>query len=163
MQVDWIDAVSVAGSVLSLLGVGITLWQIRKTLRAAQAAEAAAKETQLAIARSVFLSDVSACVRSVEELKVFVRGEKHEAALMRVTDLSTMLIQLQPLQVQQATTKTTDFTKMLSQLSLMRELFEQKVNKQEAEINPAQVNTQLSDISDRLNRMLGKEKYLSGR
>jgi len=52
---------------------------------------------------------------------------------------------------------------MLSQLSLMRELLEQKVNKQQAEINPAQVNTQLSEISDRLNRLLGEEKYLSGR
>lgn len=162
MQVDWVDAVSVAGSVLSLLGVGITLWQIRKTLRAAQAAEAAAKETQFAIARSVFLSDVSACVRSLEELKVLVRGERHEAALMRVTDLSTMLIQLQSLRVQQADKRIT-FTGMLSQLAVMRESLEQKVNNQEAEIDPTQVNTQLSNVSDQLNRLLGEEKYMIGR
>jgi len=158
-----VDVIGVVGSLLSLLGVIIALVQIRKTLAAARAAAVAAKDTQLAIARSVLLTDVSACVRSVEEVKVLVRVEKHEAALMRVTDLSTMLIQLQSLHAQQAANERVDFTKMLSQLAVMRESLEQRVNNQEAEINPVKVNTQLSNISDQLNRMLGKEKYMIGR
>ena len=157
------EVISIAGSILSLIGVLIALVQIRKTLRAARAAEIAAKETQQAIARNILLADVSTCTRTLEEIKVLVRGERHEAALMRVTDLSTLLIQLQHLNIQPASETKTNFARMITQLTILRELLEQKVYRQDTEINPVQVNTQLSKISDQLSRLLGEEKYAVGR
>jgi len=102
-------------------------------------------------------------MRSLEEIKVLVRVERHEAALMRVTDLSMLLIQLQHLNIQPASDSKTNFARMITQLAILRELLEQKVYKQDAEVNPVQVNTQLSKISDQLSRLLGEEKYAVGR
>lgn len=158
-----VDIIGIAGSALSLIGVVVALVQIRRTLRAAQAAEAAAREVQQKISRNVLLADVSTCVRSLEEIKVLVRGERHEAALMRVTDLSSLLIQLQQLRVQHAQQRELNFPEMLTQLSILREVLELKIYKQETEVDPVQVNSQLANISDQLSHVLGEEKYLTER
>jgi hypothetical protein len=155
-----INIISIIGSVLSLIGVIIAIAQIRKTLRAAQSAQAAATQTQFAISRNVLLTDISTCTRSLEELKVLIRGKRHEAALIRATDLSAQLIQLQHIQHSTNDIQNINFREILTQLSILRELLERKVFQQNTEVNPVQVNSQLSQISDQLNRWIGEEKYV---
>ncbi|HLL75459.1 MAG TPA: hypothetical protein VK421_09335 [Pyrinomonadaceae bacterium] len=160
MSNQLINTISIIGSVLSLIGVIIAIAQIRKTLRAAKAAQAAATQTQIAISRNVLLTDISTCARSLEELKVLIRGNRFEAALMRVTDLTSQLVQLQHLQRPISTIQSIDFKEVLTQLSILRELLERKIYQHQTEINPVLMNSQLSQISDELNRWIGEEKYL---
>ncbi len=158
-----VNIIGVVGSLLSLVGVIIAIAQIRKTLRAAQAAEAAARETMFSISRNLLIADVSTCARLLEEVKVLIRVERHEAALIRVTDLRSQLIQLRQLRIQTTEEPKAEFTKMLTQLSIIRDLLEQKMFQAETEINPVAINSQLSKISDQLNRLLGEEKFAVGR
>src|SRR5215213_1014217 len=82
------------GSLASLIGLPVAIWQISKTRRIAEAAKDASLETQAAISRNLLLSDVSNCTRNIEEIKFFTRNEKYESALIRITDLVSQLIQL---------------------------------------------------------------------
>jgi hypothetical protein len=63
-------------------------------------------------------------------------------------------------QIQQRTkgseqTLEIEYEEMLSQLAIVREEFERKVNKPSARIDNVRINTQLSEISDDLNKLVG--------
>jgi len=139
----------------------VALAQIRKTLSAARAAEQAAANTHGAITRNVFLADVSSCVTAIEELKVLLRSSRFEAALLRVTDLNADLIHIQHLPSVPADTSSIQFTDVLTQLSVLRELLEQKVQSDAPDLNPVQANSVLSRISDQLNHWIGDSKYFA--
>ena len=85
MNSEIINIIGVVGSFLSLIGVIIAIWQINKTKRIAQAAKDASDRTQKIISRNLLLSDVSTCTKNLEEIKTYVRIERYEASLIRVT------------------------------------------------------------------------------
>src|SRR5690349_18691413 len=140
MDNQLVNIISIIGSFLTLIGVIIAITQIRKTLSAAKAAQSAANQTQQAISRRVLLTDISTCIRSLEEIKVLIRGNRHEAALIRVTDLNSQLIQIQHIQHELTGQRTINFKELLTQLSILRELLERKIFERATEVNPVQVN-----------------------
>lgn len=155
MSSEILNWIGVVGSFLSLIGVIIAIWQILKTQRIAQAAKDASDRTQKIISRNLLLSDVSTCTKNLEEIKTYVRIERYEASLIRVNDLISALVQIQ--QRLDGTNQIIpfEFEEMLSQLSIVREEFEKKVNKSSARINNVQINARLSEISDDLNKLIG--------
>lgn len=156
MNSEIVNWIGVIGSFLSLTGVIIAIWQIVKTQRIAQAAKDASDRTQKIISRNLLLSDVSNCTKNLEEIKTYVRIERYEASLIRVNDLISALVQIQ--QRLEGTNQIIpfEFEEMISQLSVVRKVFEKKVNNSSAKINNVQINLQLSDISDDLNKLIGK-------
>lgn len=154
-----LNIVSVAGTILSLVGVIIAIVQIRKTRLAAEAAARSATSTQRAISQNVMLTDVATCTTSLEEVKVLLRSSRFESALLRVTDLHAHLLQLHGVSTVGPTSVSIDFRDALTQLAILRDLLENKLHKRETAINPAQVNNVLSGISDQLNQWLGTAKY----
>lgn len=160
MSSDLVNWISIIGSFLSLIGVIIALVQISKTRRAAEAAKVASIQTQSVISRNLLLSDVSICARNIEEIKYFARNEKYESALIRVTDLVSQLIQLRETLESSNQSHQIEFEERLSQLVFIRVNFEKKLNKNSVKINTVQVNSQLSEISDELNKLIGKVKLV---
>ncbi len=158
MSSELVNWISIIGSFLSLIGVIIALVQINKTRRAAEAAKDASLQTQKAISRNLLLSDVPNCTRNIEEIKYFARNEKYESALIRVTDLVSQLIQLRETLESSNQSHQIEFEERLSQLVFIRVNFEKKLNKNSVKINIVQVNSQLSEISDELNKLIGKVK-----
>lgn len=151
------------GSVASLIGLPIAIWQILKTRRAAESAQEASLQTQKAISRNLLLSDVSACTRNAEEIKQFVRNDRYEAALIRTSDLISQLIQIREILESSKQSYQIEFEERLSQLSIIRRDFEKKLAKTSVKINIVQVNSQLSEISDDLNRLIGETKIAVGK
>lgn len=143
------------GSVASLIGFPVAIWQILKTQRIAQAAKDASDRTQKIISRNLLLTDVSTCTKNLEEIKTNVRTERYEASLIRVNDLISALVQIQ--QRLDGTNQIIpfEFEEMILQLSVIRDEFEKKVNKSSARINNTQINSKLSLISDDLNKLIG--------
>jgi hypothetical protein len=158
MNSDLVNWISIFGSLLSLIGVIIALIQIYKTRRAAEAAKDASIQTQKAISRNLLLSDVSICTRNIEEIKQFVRIERYEAALIRVTDLISQLIQIREMLDRAKQVYQIEFEERLSQLSIIRKDFEKKLAKSSVKINAVQINSQLAEISDELNKLIGETK-----
>lgn len=148
------------GSLASLIGLPIAIWQIVKTRRAAEAAKDASLETQKEISRNLLISDVSTCMRNLEEIKSYVRDEKYEFALIRVTDLISQLIQIRELLENSSRIHQIQFKERLSQLSIIRKSFEKKIARGSARLNIVQVNSQLSELSDDLNKLIGETKIV---
>lgn len=146
------------GSIASLTGLPFAIWQIYKTRRIAEAARNASLKTQAAISRNLLLSDISICTRNIEEIKSFTRNEKYESALIRITDLVSQLIQLRETLESSNQPHQIEFEERLSQLVIVRVNFEKKLTKDSVKINVVQVNSQLSEISDELNKLIGKAK-----
>ncbi|MCG8073277.1 MAG: hypothetical protein N0C86_14985 [Candidatus Thiodiazotropha taylori] len=155
---EWFGSI---GTLLTLVGIIIAVFQIRKTTRAAEAARVAAEITTSNIQLNVTLSDVSSCVNEVEEIKVLIRSMRYEAALLRVTDLSGRLIQLKNIPNNNNTNEQFKNKENLAQLSILRDLLERKLQDRNLEIKPSSVNKILSDISDDLHAWIGSNKYLS--
>lgn len=155
MNSEIVNIIGVVGSFLSLIGVIIAIWQINKTKRIAQAAKDASDRTQKIISRNLLLSDVSTCTKNLEEIKTYVRIERYEASLIRVNDLISALVQIHQRLSGTDQVIPFEFEEMLSQLSIVREEFEKKVNKDSARINNVQINLRLSEISDDLNKLIG--------
>jgi len=146
------------GSIASLVGLPVAIWQISKTRRAAESAKTASIQTQHVISRNLLLSDVSTCTRNIEEIKSFVRNGKYESALIRVTDLISQLIQIREVLENSSQPHQIEFEERLSQLVIIRTDFEKKLAKSSAKINIVQVNSQLAEVSDELNKLIGEAK-----
>lgn len=155
MSNDFVNWLSVLGSIASLIGLPIAIWQIRKTRRVAEAARDASNRTQKIISRNLLLSDVKTCIKNLEEIQSFVRFDRYESAQIRTSDLVSYLYQIQQRTKDSEQALEIEYEEMLSQLSIIREEFERKVNKSSARINNVQINTQLSLISDDLNKLIG--------
>ncbi|HKO36410.1 MAG TPA: hypothetical protein VJV21_08020 [Pyrinomonadaceae bacterium] len=153
-----IDLIGVAGSMLSLLGVIIAVVQVRKARKAAEAAEVASLAAQKTIANKVILIDVSASAQSVEEVKAHIRSQKFESALLRVTDLNALIIQLQHVP---STNTPPDWQirEMLTNLSVLRDLLEQKLHDPAVVVETPKVNAELSRIADDLGHWIAGRKF----
>lgn len=84
-----------------------------------------------------------------------MRYERYESAQIRAYDLISYLYQIQQRTKNSQQTLEIEYEEMLSELSIIREEFERKVNKSSARINNVQINTRLSEISDSLHKLVG--------
>ena len=156
MNSEIVNWISIIGSILSLIGVGIAIWQIRLVKKAAVAAKEAADQTQKTISQNLLLSNVHTCIKNLGEVQSFVRYERYEAALIRLTDLISNLNRIPESSENTGRNAQINLEETLAQLIIIREEFEAKVNKLSAKIVGFRVNNQLSKISDNLNKLLGK-------
>lgn len=157
---EFVKWIGVIGSVASLIGLPVAIWQIYKTRRAAEAATSALLQTQKTISRNLLRSDILNCTRNTEEIKSFVRSGKYESALIRVEDLISLLSQIQEISRSSDQTIHIEFKEMLSQLSIIRKDFEKKLIKSSARMDVVQINSRLSEIADDLNKMIGETKIV---
>ncbi len=95
MNSEIVNWISIIGSILSLLGVGIAIRQISLVKKAAVAAKDAANQTQKTISQNLLLSNVHTCIKNLEEIQSFVRYERYESAQIRTGDLVSYLYQIQ--------------------------------------------------------------------
>lgn len=155
MNSEIVNWISIIGSLLSLIGVGIAVWQISIVKKAAVAAKEASLQTQKTISQNLLLSSIHTCIKNLEEIQSFVRYERYESAQIRAYDLISYLYQIQQRTKGSERTLEIRYEEMLSELSIIREEFERKVNKSSARINNVQINTRLSEISDSLHKLVG--------
>lgn len=156
------ETLSLIGSAASVIGVCVAIWQIRRVLRTAQAAELAARMTQRAVQRDVLLADLSSCSRTLDEVRAHVRTERIEAALLRVSDVVSQLAQLRRL-IQRRPENKGILREALTQLQVLRDQLERVLAASgSAKFEPAQANKVLSVVSDDLNSMIGDIRYSSG-
>lgn len=158
MSSELVNWISIIGSFLSLIGVIIALVQISKTRRAAEAARMASLETQKIISRNLSLSDVSVCVKYIEEVRLYLKNESYELAQIRVSDLVSQITQIQEILKNSNQIHQIDFEEMLSELTKTRNIFRKKLEGISIKINNIRVNNQLDIVSNSLNKLIGRNK-----
>ncbi len=148
---------SILGSLASLIGFPVALWQIYKTRRIAEAAKDASIQTQKAISRNLLLSDISICVRHIQETKSFISNEEYKLAQI-LNDLTAHLIQIQEILKSSNQQHQIDFQNIFSELKKIRNRIGKKLTENSVKINKAQINSRLDIISDGLNKIIGEIK-----
>jgi len=153
------DIATILGTYFSLIGVFVALYQLRKTRKATEATQIAVNKTHQAITQNIFLSDISSVARTIEEIKLQIRTEKFESALLRVSDVITQLLQLSSLPQSIDNSRALNITQAVAQLSILREILEKELRHKNNEIKSVEINSVLSKISDRFNKVVGKSKF----
>ena len=156
-------SVGVAGLVIGVLGFSFTIWQLVKTRKAAIAAEKAAQKTQSSLQNNVMLVDISTCIGTIEEIKTSIRNRQFGVALLRVTDLTSQLIQLRQLpDFSKVVEEKKKMQSVVSQLSIIRSMLEVHSSDTQKTLDDAEIRRiikMLSKISDCLNGWIGVLKY----
>jgi len=135
--------------------LAVAVWQAVKARRAAEAARDAANRAEKQIGRQVLLTDVSASLRILEEIRTLMRAMRYEPALMRTSDLIGQLTQVRQVK---GGTNPLDLGGMLTQLHVLQELLERKMHDPSVVVDP-QATKVLSRLSARLNSWMGDHKY----
>ncbi len=90
---DWFnDLDALVGVFGTLIGFGITFWQLLKTKRAAEAARDAANRTAEAARNNYAHFVISTCQRFVSEARIHVDMGRFELAALRCDDLAGQLV-----------------------------------------------------------------------
>lgn len=90
---DWFnDLNSIIGVFGTLLGFGITFWQLMKTKKAAEAARDAANRTAEAARNNYAHFVISTCQRFVSEARIHVETGHFELAALRCDDLAGQFV-----------------------------------------------------------------------
>lgn len=82
------------GTMLSIVGIGITYFQIKSVSRQGEETKIAIDESLLRINQIVSVADLSKAVKIIQEIQSFILHEKQEVILIRMKDLKLILIQL---------------------------------------------------------------------
>jgi len=150
--------VGISGLAIGVVGFTFTIWQLFRTRKAAVAAKEASQKTQSSLQSNVMLVDISACIGMIEEIKTSIRNKQYNSALIRVTDLTSQLIQIRQLP---------DFSyrigskmqSIVSQLAILRNTLEEGASNPRQTLDSVKINRKLSEISDCLNDWIGIYKY----
>jgi len=145
---------------ITILGFGITIWQLIKVQNVAQAARQAAQDAKIELQKNSVLIDIASCTQSIEELKTLFRSHRYEMALVRVTSLHVQINQLLNLHNSLKSGSPVKFQDALVQLAIIREKLEQQVHDPNTSvIDIVKTINVLSLISDHLNDRLAKVKF----
>ena len=91
---SWRDVVATGGLAVTIIGFGVTIWQLLKTKSAAKAAELAAKKAMQESRFAYQKFTVALAHRFVHEVKIHVDYEAWEKAAIRLSDLTDQVNQL---------------------------------------------------------------------
>ena len=149
-----LDYLTLTGTLLSVIGVAIALFQLSRTRRAAEAAQEAASASRQAFARALLGSDVARCAGMIEEIKTLIRLNRLESTRLRVSDLMNLLLQLR-----QIPESRFNFQPVLVQLGVLRDLLEAKLTDEQSRFEASRALKTLAQISDEVNGWLGHVRF----
>jgi len=94
-NVTIIDYISGVGSIASVYGILIALWQIRQTRTSAQAAESAAKMKSKEIEKFMSYANISRHIEIANSIPPFLASGQYEAAIIKIDQLKELVVELQ--------------------------------------------------------------------
>jgi hypothetical protein len=89
-----IDLFNSAGTVASLIGLLIVIFQITKLKKIAEASREASEKTRNRITELLFAMDIPKALKIVQEIQSYNRSYKLEQSIMRMQDLKYHLTQI---------------------------------------------------------------------
>ncbi len=89
-----LNGFTIIGTMLSIVGIGITYFQIKSVSRQGEETKIAINESLLRINQILSVADLSKSVKIIQEIQSFILNDKQELILIRMKDLKSILIQL---------------------------------------------------------------------
>lgn len=88
------DYISIAGTALTLAGLGVTMYQILKTKSVAESARQSAEDTRQKVNRILSVSDLSRLGENVSLIKNYLKQKDYRRAAERLESIRVTLIEL---------------------------------------------------------------------
>jgi hypothetical protein len=142
---------------LTMAGIAVALWQVAKARKAAEASRDASTRAERQIGRQVLLADIAISLRTLEETRTFIRMGRFEAGLIRLTDLTGQLTQIE--QIELSSPHNLDLSGVLTQLSILQEVLERNVQDPKVPVDFVHASKTLTKVAARLHRWMGANKY----
>lgn len=89
-----IDYINFSGTIASLIGLIIVIYQIMKLKGIAEASKDASEKTRARITELLFAMDIPKALKVVQEIQHYNRSSKFELSILRMQDLKYHLIQV---------------------------------------------------------------------
>ena len=145
------------GSLASLIGFPIAIWQLLRIQKASRAAENASIDTKNFITDNLLVSDAANSLTYLNDAKHYVRNGDYELAHLRIDDIISHIAQNQAImQKLKETPKDVIFG-----LKTVRTTLEKKIKVDPDKIDDVKILLELSEISDELNKLIGKTKIIT--
>jgi ppGpp synthetase/RelA/SpoT-type nucleotidyltranferase len=150
--------VTIIGSLITIVGFIITILQIMKTKKISNAAYSAALEAKSAIKNTIAISNLSARVKSIQEIQNDILHEKNDVAYLHTKDLLHALIEIRQLTVSKEHNENEEITKMITQLGILQRQLESAIYKKD-KIDVLKANRKLSEFGIELSELSTKIKF----
>jgi hypothetical protein len=150
----WGDLASVAGFVVSGLGVWVAAWQAWKARNAAEGARRAAQSARDTMAHVDAVSQLTAIVAKIEEVKTLIRGNLWHPIPDRLATARTQCGQVAAAIRQTTDAERRDLTATLAQLRYIEEDIDRSLAQQQPPANGLEMIVVLNKQADRLHQIL---------
>jgi hypothetical protein len=149
----WNDFFTVAGFFVGVIGFAVTIWQLRRTRSAAQAAKQAALQTlnETRVAYDRFIAGIA--YKYFAELRMYADSKQWHLALLRCDDLADLLSQqkVQDLAVAATMRQLREFSRVFVD---MRDLTRMKFSRKKWDIAVTSIHT----LVDGIRGILGERR-----
>jgi hypothetical protein len=153
---DWFGSI---GILVSALGFGATLWQVRRSRNAALAARAAANEARDTVRLYDTLSDLSQALAIMDEAKRLNRAKRWEVLLDRYALAKKLLVHMKAQNPSLGHQHTQAIASTISQLGTLEDVLEQALQDgSDPTKRVAHFNSILSKQIERLDGLLAEVK-----
>jgi hypothetical protein len=145
------DVASVVGVCVSLVGFGLTLWNVYRSKTAAQRAEEAANETRRSIQVLENVYDFAAAISAMEEIKRLHREEAWSILPDRYSDLRKRLINLRNSKLELTEEQRATIQRAVQHLRDTEAMVERANESKQESLNVARINRIMSENIDDLH------------
>ncbi len=121
---NWLSSNITLDTILALLGFGFAIYEIRRTKRAVIASKEATEKTIQLLSDRSTISDIATITNGLRETQTALRGNRYEAALLRIQDLRGKLHALRSREGFKTETRLTEIQGMVFSLKRMQDSLE---------------------------------------
>jgi hypothetical protein len=115
-------------TILTLLGLGFAIYEIRRTKSAVIAAKKATEKTVQLLSDRSTISDIATIINGLRETQTALRGNRYEAALLRLQDLREKLAELRNREGFTSEERLTEIQSMVFSLSKLQDGLENSLS-----------------------------------
>lgn len=93
-KLDLINFIGIFGSIASIAGILISYFQILSVKEISESTKKAIDNSLNEMIKTFSVSDLSRTIKLTQEIQGFIRASKYESALLRMSDLKSVMIQI---------------------------------------------------------------------
>lgn len=141
-QPIWIDWIAL---ILTVLGFGFSIYEIKKTKSSVDASKEAAAKTLQALINKHTISEIASLSSGLREVQIALRGKRYEAASLRIQAIRNGLHQLRGRNGFSSTKKQTEIQEIIASLSKLQDGLEKKIENPEFSLSVPSANNKISE------------------
>lgn len=149
---NWGNLASVGG----LAGVGLAIWQLARTRKAAEAARQASKSTEMAISTFLVASDLQHAIDLIQQVKGLHRAGQWESAIVQYQPIRFALAQITSRDTRLSQEQMQTLRESIGTITSIEDSVDSAVRNKSVPDDVERINSILNSIQSNLESMVSK-------